>query len=205
MDYSLLFVENDVTTNVMFQLRKFARGLYFRDGFPDVDNFFTSIQLKKEILKEMLVDYSNLPITPLHLRNVIGKGHREFSTSKQQDAQEYLLHFLNIIDRNISSTDNNPCDIFRFTIQDRIECLQTHHVQYSTRIESVLTLSIPRLTNCDEDKVSDFSCTLSVMPNWWSAVRIRQLGFQYEFIALGVFKIWTSKINLGHRCTVYTE
>ena len=160
VDYISLFVENDVTNKVLFQLRKIARGLFLRSVFTNLENFLAPLQLQKNILEQKLVDYSNLPISPLHLKNVIGKGHREFSSSKQQDAQEYLLHFLNIIDKNVSSSDKNPCDIFRFTVQDRLECLQSHHVQYSTRIESVLTLSIPRITVCNEKNVRKFRCII---------------------------------------------
>ena len=155
VDYFSLFVENDLTNNVIFQLKKVARGLYHRNVSPNLENFIAPLQLNKDVLEQELVDFSNFPITPSHLRNVVGRGHREFSSSKQQDAQEYLLHILNTIDKNITSSDINPCDIFRFTIQDRLECLQSHHVQYSTRIESVLTLSIPRSIHCDENKVRD--------------------------------------------------
>lgn len=31
---------------------------------------------------------------------LVGRGHPEFGTNRQQDAQEFLLHLLNIIDRN---------------------------------------------------------------------------------------------------------
>ena len=31
---------------------------------------------------------------------VVGHGHPEFATNRQQDAQEFLLHLLNMIDRN---------------------------------------------------------------------------------------------------------
>lgn len=29
---------------------------------------------------------------------LIGRGHPEFSTNRQQDAQEYLLHFINMVE-----------------------------------------------------------------------------------------------------------
>ena len=33
------------------------------------------------------------------LKQVVGKGHPEFSTAKQQDALEYLLHILGVMQR----------------------------------------------------------------------------------------------------------
>ena len=31
---------------------------------------------------------------------LVGRGHPEFSTNRQQDAQEFLLHLLNMVDRS---------------------------------------------------------------------------------------------------------
>lgn len=37
-------------------------------------------------------------IKPTMFKNLIGKGHPDFSTKQQQDAQEFLLHLLNVIE-----------------------------------------------------------------------------------------------------------
>lgn len=37
-------------------------------------------------------------IKPTMFKNLIGKGHQDFSTKQQQDAQEFLLHLLNLIE-----------------------------------------------------------------------------------------------------------
>ena len=37
-------------------------------------------------------------IAPRMFKSLVGRGHPEFSTNKQQDAQEYLLHLVNIIE-----------------------------------------------------------------------------------------------------------
>ena len=37
-------------------------------------------------------------IRPEMFKTLIGKGHPEFSTKRQQDAQEYLLHLFGIIE-----------------------------------------------------------------------------------------------------------
>lgn len=31
-------------------------------------------------------------------KSLIGKGHPEFSTNRQQDAQEFFLHFINMVE-----------------------------------------------------------------------------------------------------------
>ncbi len=36
-------------------------------------------------------------IKPEMFKRIVGKGHAEFATKRQQDAQEYLLHVINLI------------------------------------------------------------------------------------------------------------
>lgn len=38
-------------------------------------------------------------ITPHMFKTVIGRGHPEFSTNRQQDAQEFFMHLLSTVDR----------------------------------------------------------------------------------------------------------
>ena len=38
-------------------------------------------------------------IAPQMFKSVIGRGHPEFSTSRQQDAQEFFMHLISTIDR----------------------------------------------------------------------------------------------------------
>lgn len=37
-------------------------------------------------------------ISPRMFKNLIGQGHPGFSSNRQQDAQEFLLHLINITD-----------------------------------------------------------------------------------------------------------
>ena len=38
-------------------------------------------------------------IAPQMFKSVIGRGHPEFSSSRQQDAEEFFMHFLSTVDR----------------------------------------------------------------------------------------------------------
>lgn len=42
-------------------------------------------------------------IAPRMFKALVGWGHPEFSTNRQQDAQEYLLHFINMVEVTCSS------------------------------------------------------------------------------------------------------
>lgn len=90
-------------------------------------------------------------IKPTMFKNLIGKNHPDFSTKQQQDAQEFLLHLISVIERN-SRGQINPTEAFKFQIEDRVECLSSKKVKYSYRDEFVLPLMIPldQATNLDE-------------------------------------------------------
>lgn len=81
-------------------------------------------------------------ITPFSFRRVFTRSHAEFASGRQQDAAEFLLHFLKELGRcefaanHTSSLDN----LFTFSIEDRLEC--DGLVKYSTRRETVLAVQV---------------------------------------------------------------
>lgn len=60
--------------------------------------------------------YENPGIPPNMFKNLIGKNHPDFSSKKQQDAQEYLLHFINILEvqfkLNLQYLSNNSSKLY---------------------------------------------------------------------------------------------
>jgi len=40
-------------------------------------------------------------IHPQMFKTLVGNGHREFSTKQQQDAHEFLLHLLTLVDVSV--------------------------------------------------------------------------------------------------------
>ncbi|MFH4975087.1 hypothetical protein AB6A40_001796 [Gnathostoma spinigerum] len=81
-------------------------------------------------------------IKPLQFRRVVGLGHSEFSTNKQQDAEEYLRHFLSKIDENIEG-NVNPVDSIRMRIETRFEDCVSKKVKYDEREDFILSLNVP--------------------------------------------------------------
>ncbi|XP_076010710.1 ubiquitin carboxyl-terminal hydrolase 5 [Genypterus blacodes] len=82
---------------------------------------------------------------------LIGRGHPEFSTNRQQDAQEFLLHFINMVERNCRS-GANPSEAFRFLVGERIVCQQSQKAKYTQRVDYILQLPVPmdQATNTEE-------------------------------------------------------
>lgn len=89
-------------------------------------------------------------------KNLIAKNHKEFSTKLQQDAQEFLLHVINELQRH-SRNDTNPADALKFSVEDRVECGTSGKVKYTKRDEYCLPLHIPLhlATNAEEVREYD--------------------------------------------------
>ncbi|MFT7815976.1 ubiquitin carboxyl-terminal hydrolase 5 isoform X1 [Arapaima gigas] len=90
-------------------------------------------------------------IAPRMFKALIGRGHPEFSTNRQQDAQEFLLHFINMVERNCRSGEN-PSEAFRFLVEERIVCQQSQKAKYTQRVDYIVQLPVPmdQATNTEE-------------------------------------------------------
>jgi ubiquitin carboxyl-terminal hydrolase 5/13 len=106
---------------------------------------------KYSSVTEGSLDTGDSGIKPTMFKNLIGRGHPDFSTKQQQDAQEFFLHLFSTIERN-SRGQENPCDSLKFKLEDRVECGSSHKVKYGYRDEYILPVPIPLhlCTNIEE-------------------------------------------------------
>ncbi|KAI9999721.1 hypothetical protein NQD34_011564 [Periophthalmus magnuspinnatus] len=81
-------------------------------------------------------------IAPRMFKALVGRGHPEFSTNRQQDAQEFLLHFINMVERNCRSGPN-PSEAFRFLVEEKIVCEQSQKAKYTQRVDYIVQLPVP--------------------------------------------------------------
>lgn len=89
-------------------------------------------------------------VKPTLFRSVVGKGHSEFSTKKQQDAMEYLIHFLNCLTKSEANSQLAPLsDLFDFKIETLIECPNCPVVVRKEISSKILTLPVPLPDNFD--------------------------------------------------------
>ncbi|XP_037933420.1 ubiquitin carboxyl-terminal hydrolase 5 [Teleopsis dalmanni] len=135
---------------------------YFKEFPQDPANDF-NIQMSKlgnglwsgkySSVSENSLDSETTGISPAMFKNIIGKNHPDFSTKQQQDACEFYLHLINLLERN-SINDVNPTDALKFSVEDRVECISSKKVRYSRRDEYCLPLQIPldKASNLDEVK-----------------------------------------------------
>uniref|UniRef100_A0A672N6K1 ubiquitinyl hydrolase 1 n=1 Tax=Sinocyclocheilus grahami TaxID=75366 RepID=A0A672N6K1_SINGR len=92
-------------------------------------------------------------IAPRMFKALVGRGHPEFSTNRQQDAQEFLLHFINMVERNCRS-GMNPSEAFRFLVEEKIVCQQSQKAKYTQRVDYIVQLPVPmdQATNMEAER-----------------------------------------------------
>jgi len=97
-------------------------------------------------------------IRPTIFKNMIGRGHSEFSTKQQQDAQEFYLHLLTVMERENRkvSKSEHAFKPLQFEVEDRHQCGITKKVKYMSRVEDYLPLAIPMDEAINKDEVAAF-------------------------------------------------
>uniref|UniRef100_A0AC35TUH2 Ubiquitin carboxyl-terminal hydrolase n=1 Tax=Rhabditophanes sp. KR3021 TaxID=114890 RepID=A0AC35TUH2_9BILA len=82
-------------------------------------------------------------IKPTQFRKVVGEGHCEFSTGKQQDVEEYIRYFFELLTKNIGSYQN-PVNDFRLKLEHKFTDASSGHVRYNDREEVIISVSVPQ-------------------------------------------------------------
>ncbi|CBF79349.1 hypothetical protein AN7422.2 [Aspergillus nidulans FGSC A4] len=81
-------------------------------------------------------------LAPSMFKHLIGRDHPEFSTMRQQDAFEFLLHVFKHVTLSKHPVGmDNPIDSFKFSIEQRLQCLKCRGVRY--RLDEQDNISIP--------------------------------------------------------------
>jgi len=101
-------------------------------------------------------------VCPRMFKQLVGKGHPEFSTGRQQDAVEYFQHFLDVMTRAERAADARlspgppTAAQFTFEIEDKLTCVESGRVKYSVRKDNVLSLGIPLDQATNKESVDAF-------------------------------------------------
>uniref|UniRef100_A0A1X7UQQ6 Ubiquitin carboxyl-terminal hydrolase n=1 Tax=Amphimedon queenslandica TaxID=400682 RepID=A0A1X7UQQ6_AMPQE len=141
----------DPTKDFNTQMCKLARGLLSGDyskPLPPAEG--STPEGEKEGQKEQE------GIRPNMFKTLIGTGHREFSSNRQQDVQEFFLHLLSAIERaeHTSRGTRNVADLFKYQVEEKITCVVSGKVRYSVRPDSILTLPVPMETASNQAEVA---------------------------------------------------
>lgn len=86
-------------------------------------------------------------ISPKSFKHFVCGLDRNFSTKRQQDAHEFFLFLLDLIERNsdrgqFCESFYDPTNCFDVVIEDRIQCLASSRVKYTQRKEKCLSIDV---------------------------------------------------------------
>ncbi|KAH8686001.1 hypothetical protein BGZ60DRAFT_365606 [Tricladium varicosporioides] len=118
------------------QLRKLGDGL-LSGRYSRSDPDFTPPESLNDVVYQK-------GLAPAMLKHLVGRGHAEFSTMRQQDAFEFLLHLFKLITRSKHTTPlRDPTYAFRFTMEQRLQCLSCKKVRYKTDEQDNISIPVP--------------------------------------------------------------
>ncbi|TDL27668.1 ubiquitinyl hydrolase [Rickenella mellea] len=86
-------------------------------------------------------------IRPASFKALIGAGHAEFSTMKQQDSEEFLSHLLKVLRQQARKLGHEPAgeptEIFRFGMEQRLQCGDCKRVRYRVDSQDLISVPVP--------------------------------------------------------------
>lgn len=118
------------------QLRKLADGLV-SGRYSRVDSVVDAAPDTAEVPHQR-------GINPAMFKHLVGRGHEEFSTMRQQDAFEFLLHLFKLINvSNRGDIENDPTQSFRFILEQRLQCINCKRVRYRSDEQDNISIPVP--------------------------------------------------------------
>ncbi|XP_063934124.1 ubiquitin carboxyl-terminal hydrolase 5-like isoform X2 [Zophobas morio] len=155
---------------LIFSLKEFIAKYY--DGYYEcvkeniladpVNNF--SLQMSKLAFGLCSGEYSTETqnkilrgIRPSMFKALVGKGHPEFATGRQQDASEFYQYLMEYIHRKETSRGQlDPSQVFRFQLEEKLVCGASGHVRYTQFSENMLSLTISSEMAANEMEYLDY-------------------------------------------------
>ena len=98
-------------------------------------------------------------LRPVTFKALIGRGHAEFATMRQQDAEEFFTHLLTSLRRYAHARPRDgssggsggggaepvpePTETFTFALEQRLQCTACAGVRYRVDAHDVLSVAVP--------------------------------------------------------------
>lgn len=96
-------------------------------------------------------------IKPRMFKNLIGRNNAEFMSKRQQDAQEFFLYVIDLIERlHLSESKPVPTDCFKFQTEERVECGDSKKVKYTKRSEFILSLPVSNVPYQNKQEYDEY-------------------------------------------------
>lgn len=86
-------------------------------------------------------------IRPAMFKALVGKGHEEFSTMRQQDSEEFLQHLIKCLRQEAKRRGvdlaQDATETFKFGMEQRLQCGECKGVSYRTDQVDSISLPVP--------------------------------------------------------------
>jgi ubiquitin carboxyl-terminal hydrolase 5/13 len=86
-------------------------------------------------------------LRPITFKALVGRGHAEFATMRQQDAEEFFTYLLTSLRRYAHAHprdgDDEPTETFAFALEQRLQCTACAGVRYRVDAHDVLGVPVP--------------------------------------------------------------
>ncbi|KAF8154934.1 ubiquitin carboxyl-terminal hydrolase 14 [Crassisporium funariophilum] len=86
-------------------------------------------------------------VKPTGFKSLIGKGHEEFSTMKQQDSEEFFTYLVTVLRRDMQKykdrSDQDPTSIFSYAMEQKLQCGDCKKVRYRVDNAAVVGVAVP--------------------------------------------------------------
>lgn len=92
-------------------------------------------------------------IAPTMFKALVGKGHEEFSTMRQQDAFEFFQYLCKTVSqKEHAAKGTDPTRIFDFAVEQRLQCGKCKKVRYQVDTTNSISVNVPaRKIESEED------------------------------------------------------
>ncbi|KRY53192.1 Pecanex-like protein 1 [Trichinella britovi] len=84
-------------------------------------------------------------IRPAAFRLLINRGNAEFASNRQQDVEEFMRYLFELLEQNKRGIDcvEDVVSTWRFSLEEKLTCLESGNVSYKQRPEVILSLPVP--------------------------------------------------------------
>ncbi|KAL4947751.1 hypothetical protein BDW69DRAFT_177823 [Aspergillus filifer] len=148
-------------------------------------------------------------LPPSMFKHLIGRDHAEFSTMRQQDAFEFLLHIFKHV--SLSKHPNgliNPVDSFKFNVEQRLQCMKCKGVRYRLDEQDNISMPVParRVTHSPDtssnqkfEPVTLFDCLNAFTSDEIVDLRCTSCDGQQKFCKRAAFRTMPAELVVNAR------
>ncbi|KAL4937151.1 hypothetical protein BDV06DRAFT_203477 [Aspergillus oleicola] len=146
-------------------------------------------------------------LQPSMFKHLVGRDHVEFSTMRQQDAFEFLLHVFKHVSLSKHPDGlNNPIESFRFNMEQRLQCLRCKGVRYRLDEQDNISMPVParrvpqvNSSNQSFERVTLFDCLDAFTSDETVDLRCVSCDSQQKFCKRAAFRTLPAELVINAR------